>query len=247
VVDGEDKPGGGSRQDQGDDNLPPAGYVETSFCAGLWTDGTRFWHPKGRPDSKRELERRRAAVAEAINRRKHPATAPADEEMGAPTVDALKYRAGLLREANPRIRHRGQKGDALRQLTEIERSLDEGSLSPRERAEVDTALDRLAGGFGVRAGGHAVCSYCGPGPLGADPFAWRNRGRPDGSKGYANLDGQILIEARKIEAEKGSLGAALRQIIKEYIADGRLPKSNAAETHIQRLRRLVKRMGLQQN
>jgi hypothetical protein len=193
------------------------------------------------------IDQREVGTPMTISDDTQPAAAVEDEDIDAPAFDDLKFRARLLRDANPKpLRHRGKKGDALRELAEIEAHLERGGLSARERIEIEVQLDRLNGSFGVRGRGHAVCSYFGEGPLGAGPFDWRGERRPQGSQNVANnayLDDKILEQAVTVTPLKGSLGAALRQLVEECLANGRLPK-RPAETHIQRLRRIwLRRMG----
>jgi hypothetical protein len=57
----------------------------------------------------------------------------------------------------------------------------------------------------------------------------------------ADLDYQILVRAKETTPSKGSLGAALREAVKEYTASKRLPETSTEEAHIRRLRRALNR------
>jgi hypothetical protein len=129
-----------------------------------------------------------------------------DDDSGAPAIDDLKFRAGLLRAANPKPRrHRGEKGKALRELAEIEERLQKSGLSPQELIEIEVRLDGLSGGFAVREKSPIVCCQFGGSPLGPGPFDWRRDGRPQGAtstRSTANLDFEILIKAIEIAPSK---------------------------------------------
>ncbi len=153
-----------------------------------------------------------------------------EDEVDAPEWDELITLAKLLRDANPKPkRYRGEKGKALRKLDELEEFIQRRDATPDERVRRGVELWELNKTI-----------------LGVGPFCWRDRRRPRGAKSKATkteIDDQILKRAIDSKSLQGSLGAVLRLIVEEFIANGSL-RQLPVESHIKRLRRLARRMGL---
>ena len=143
-----------------------------------------------------------------------------DEDVEAPTFEELETLAGLLRDANPRKRLKGPKGEALRELSEIEAQIADRSASPAERVRLSNRLWALNG----------TSFDANPGPLGAGPFAWRANRRPKGAPTrWVNrpLDEELIQRAKELLPSKLTYGAALRMAVEEAQETGGLATSSS--------------------
>jgi hypothetical protein len=158
-----------------------------------------------------------------------------DQDVDAPPLEDLEMLASLLRAANPSKRLKGAKGEALRELSEIEAQIANGSLSPGETKRLGNRLWALNG-----------TSFSGPGPLGVGRFVWRPNRRPKGAPSKtvdAELDYQLIQRAKDLLPLKKTVGSALRTSIEEARKEGKFGEVEI-ESQIKRLRRKAGRLGL---
>ncbi len=163
-----------------------------------------------------------------------------DEDIDAPSLDELACLARLLRESNQRERLKGKIGRALQELARIEERIAGGNVAPEERVSLGVRLWALNGEA------HSPET----GALGVGRFPWRPKRRPKGAPSEKtvniNLDNELLEQAKHLFQIEGSVGAAMRKVVKNALAHN--PKAFAAQiqidSHIKRLSRKAKRLRL---
>jgi hypothetical protein len=170
----------------------------------------------------------------------------AADDDSAPSLDELKRRAWQLRGANPvPERYRGKKGEALRELAEIETRLQQ-DLCIKDLISIRNQLERLNGTYvAVRdSDGRIIAGKYQPGLLGVEQF-FRAKGRRSlGANSLTldhALDSDLLHTAHVYVSQGQKFGAALRAVVTQAKSDGRLRKHSEIETIIKRLRRKAER------